>query len=563
MRILFCKRVLFLIGLIISFSAHSFEYHQQMIVHNGAVISQLNQCGVHRVDNLSLSRDLSESLSAAEMVSQLGSAPELGFSGFLRGMTSSEPKINNGDIALFSPFGDGVISWVRNGDIFYSPTGRNLDGGDKTKLLWNIWHPTPKNLATYNGAVIIRGEGSAAKYNYLTVIDNALKSSKSIRRFTINGIAFIGAYKGGIYVQHNDGRVGFSTSLAALNNVFSMPIVAPAGSPRIQQIIDYKGGALFVASNGVYASQSAREVFSGSNVKKLLNGNPGITSVANYGGFENIESHTVTVDKYKNNNFVSRDTRVNKIKKDGSLGLLVSLKSGHIYFSADGNNLVGGGKTSVVAKPIDADAIKNAYTFYWQRAQGLDPWQVAPDVTTKVFLANSWDSVKLVNTDWSFGAKGIQYIATGLAFDFAGNPVTVDVYDKGWSGFQYKWRYRSTAEGIFSQTSKQNYFGDDGVLVRPSGCAVIVAATSEVLPNENFKPNSLISFGVGSNGVDWDFVVDASSACDLLISKTKEAVKKGVDPKGHAVTLFEILSGLAQRHIDKNNYVENYCVQNF
>src|SRR5690606_33748015 len=102
---------------------------------------------------------------------------------------------------------------------------------------------------------------------------------------------------------------------------------------------------------------------------------------------------------------------------------------------------------------------------------------------------------------------------------------TVDVYDKGWSGWEYKWRYRSTSEGVFSQTTNQNYLGDDGVLVRPkSGCAIIVAATSEVLPNENFQPSSLISFGVGSNGVDWNFVVDAKSACNLLISKAKDAV---------------------------------------
>lgn len=562
MRSTFISSLFVLSTLVSPVSALAFDYYQQLIVHKGSVISQLNSCGVHRVDNLSLATNASGNISASELVQQLG-VGTTSFSGFLRGMTGSEPKVNNGNIAHFVPFGDGVVSWATNGDIYYSPTGRNLDGGDKSKLLWNIHHPNMKNLATYGGSVILRGEGSASKYNYLTVIGNALQSNKSMRRFTINGIAFIGAYKGGIYVQHNDGRVGFSASLSSLNNVFSMPIVAPAGSPRIHQIIDYKGGALFVASDGIYASQRAQEVFTGPNVQKLHSGNPGFTSVANYGGLENIESHTVTLDKYINEQHVSREKRVNKVKKEGSLGLLVALKDGYIYHSPDGKNLVGGGKTVTVAGPVDTQALKDAFRFYRQRALGLDQWQDPPNFNIKVFLANSWDSVKLVNTDWSFGSQGIQQVANGFAFDFAGNAATVDVYDKGWSGWEYKWRYRSTSEGGFSQTTNQNYFGDDGVLVRPkSGCAIIVAATSEVLPNENFQPSSLISFGVGSNGVDWNFVVDAKSACNLLISKAKDAVQKGLNPRNYSLTIYEILAGLAQKHVS-DNYVNSYCVHNF
>ncbi len=544
-------------SLLTPLSAYSFEYHQNMIVHKGAIISQLNNCGVHRVDNLTLPINGYDPYLAQNMVNQLGAGNSVNFTGFFRGMTNSEPRVNAGDIARFSTFGEGVVSWSANGDVYYSPTGRNLDGGDKSTLLMNIYHPNIKNMATYKGSVILRGEGSAAKYNYLTVIDNALQANRTMRRHTINGIAFIGAYEGGIYVQHNDGRIGFSTSLDALNDVFSMPIVAPAGSPRIDQIIDYKGGVLFVASNGVYASQNPKEIFSGAQVEKLLDQNPGITSVASYGGLEHADIHTVTLDKYKNETHSSRETRVSKVEKEGSLGLLVALKSGYIYHSLDGKNLLGGGATVRVAGPVDTQALTEAFTFHQQRVSELNaPWGGTPevkkgDVKVKVFLANQGNSITLINRDWSFGTPGAQYVASGLAFDFAGNPATLNVYNKGWSGFEYKWRYKQTAEGVFSQTTKQNVIGDDGVLVRPtSGCAIIVAVTSNLIPDENYQPNSIIQFGVGSNGMDWNFILNGVSACKLMITKVKDAVRKGIDPSGDALTLFEVLAGIGQTYFD-------------
>src|SRR5690606_32559575 len=143
-------------------------------------------------------------------------------------------------------------------------------------------------------------------------------------------------------------------------------------------------------------------------------------------------------------------------------------------------------------------------------------WIYPKDVKVNVYLANQWDSVKLINADWNVGV-GLKRQATAVAFDFAGNPATVDVYDKGWSGMEYKWRYKKTSTGIFSQSTKVNVLGDDGVLVRPSsGCAIIAAVTSTEIPDETFSPTSPISISISidaNNTGAWSFMLDGSAAC--------------------------------------------------
>lgn len=345
-----------------------------------------------------------------------------------------------------------------------------------------------------------------------------------------------------------------------------MQTVAPAGSPRIQQVIDYKGGVLFVASNGIYTSKTPTQVFSGSDVKKILDRNPGITSVANYGGQDNIESYTVTVDKYKNEKFVSRETRVNNIKKEGTLGLLVALKNGYIYHSPDGNNLLGGGKTVIAATPINTDGMKNALATFMSSVKKKENWIYPKDVKVNVYLANQWDSVKLINADWNVGV-GLKRQATAVAFDFAGNPATVDVYDKGWSGMEYKWRYKKTSTGIFSQSTKVNVLGDDGVLVRPSsGCAIIAAVTSTEIPDETFSPTSSISISISidaNNTGAWSFMLDGSAACKLVLSKAQEQLGKKVDSNKYVLNLYEYFAAMAMAHVSGDGYLTKYCTHTF
>src|SRR5690606_16854177 len=145
--------------------------------------------------------------------------------------------------------------------------------------------------------------------------------SRSIRRFTVPGVAFAGANKTGIYVQYDDGSVRFSTDLKALDNIPKMTLAASPGSPKISHIIDYKGGSLIVTDKGVYTSSTPGKLFSGEGVQKIMEGNPGITSIVNYRGENVIDKYKVTVDRYKNEKFVSRETKITQITREETLGV--------------------------------------------------------------------------------------------------------------------------------------------------------------------------------------------------------------------------------------------------
>lgn len=476
-------------------SVSAISYNYKMIEYKGGIISELNNCGPVYTDN----------------------------GKYLMGQRNLTARLTTKNISIieFGSVGNGVAAFLDNGDIYFSPDGRYLDGGGSTKKLANL----PVVINTIRGGVIsvdssITGYGNylitmvPSTYQVATGIRGTIKEtwhkhdikiyephrqSSPIKSFSINKkekIRIIGVANNYIYVQLSDKTIGYFSSLGALENPSNLRVLHSSVGIEIDKLIPYRGGLLAYNRNSVYWSSNPSHVISGSGVKVLYSGARNISSLVNYGGLASEDGGS-------------------------SRGIIVSFEDGYIYFSPNGNNLAGGGTSSTLVFPIDTNKIKSQLKKY------LDGLASASFLTTTVSGTQYIYRDPVTNSAININNLSVRFLNRGESSDYAKNfilfngtgnsrvtsvvsdlggvPATVTVYDKGWDGIEYKWRSRGNRNGLFTHSVSESYFGAPEIRIKATNSCVVAASYEEI--GGEGEP-----FTVGDWNLNADFTVSRNNA---------------------------------------------------
>ncbi len=500
-----------------------------MIGFKGGVISELNNCGPTYTDN----------------------------GKYLLGQRNLTAKLttSTSDVATFVEVSGGVATLMTNGDLYFSPDGRYLDGGGNTVKLLTINYKYEKpfggmrgspsvdtylntSLGVLGNSLIIAQTRDGAAYGAgrvvstkrvcgfrsgtctnqniyelgyrsdITSVDLPSRSAESfsygspVRRFD----RVLGGSNGFMYVQFSNGDIGRFDSIAALKGVDSATILHSA-APRIEKVIPYRHGLAAYNKTTVYWSNNASQVVAGSDVRVLYSGVRNITSLLNYGGAAANES---------------------SLRVNATAGLVTAFDDGYIFFSPDGNNLSGGGSSYELVRAFDTEQMKlklknyldslSSASYLTSDFGGGNVFQyINPVNGSKINIKNL--TVKLLNRgDSADYAKNIIFFngtgtsqVTSLVSGFDGDATTVTVYDKGWDGIEYKWRDRGSRTGLFAYTTDGSYIGAPEIKIKASNGCVLAATYEEI-------GGSGEAFSVGNWNLNADFTVANNSAGNYAIA---------------------------------------------
>lgn len=448
----------FFIALLFSVNSVAFEYNQKMIEYQGGIISQLNNCGVtYNKDGV--------------------------FSRGLYGVTSNISSLEN-DVVDFKKMNNGVVSVLSDGQIYFSPNGRSIDGGNESVLVGKVPLDAPcqggyacyilpdatilgmdvqnayiavltsKKLFIYNFVDV--GPTYSVNFDFSYTVMTGWRNSTTIKPVFISSVD----YNGGIfYVQFSNGDIKYANSLGELASTGKLTLLQ-AAAPLIGQITPYKTGVatLLKDSRVIYAPDIKKPVtgnllYDGRTQKK-------VSSIMGYGGY-------------------------------GSSSIFVNFLDGYTTYSPYGTDLLGGGETVEVMKPIDLSAVRSKLVSQFEpiKQQQINSYgHIVVKTEMGVKILNKGDSIEFSGS-WAVGYNGSNVIAAN-AVDFSGKPVAVRVFDKGWDGIEYKWRGRGEQLGTIIHSHDFDQVGKSEIkLTSHKGCA-IVAGVSQVgeFPNP-FKKN--------------------------------------------------------------------------
>lgn len=454
------KWILFL-GIIFSFSSSfAFEYNQKMIEYQGGVISQLNNCGVsYNKDGI--------------------------FSRGLHGITSPISSPEN-TVVDFKKMGEGVVSVLDDGRVYYSPNGRSLDGGNESILIRDIeldYRPCTSPRCT--GIVTAKILGLEVQGDYIAILttqkmymlnfqagrlnqsvdhDFSYTQSCNFRGcqptvITTKMISAVSVNGGLFYVQFSNGDIRYSSSIGELAATKQLRSLQSA-APPIKQIVPYGVGiaTLLNDSRIIYSSNitnptSGTLLYDGRNQKK-------VSSIMSYGGY-------------------------------GASNIFVNFIDGYTTYSPYGTNLLGGGDTIEVMKPIDTNAVRDKLVAQFEpiKQQQINSYGhlvVKTEIKTKIL--NKGDSIEFSGS-WAAGYDGSNIVAAN-AVDFSGKPVSVKVFDKGWDGIEYKWRGRNEQKGTVIHSHDFDTVGRSEIKLTSQKTCAIVGGVSQIgeFPNP-FKTN--------------------------------------------------------------------------
>lgn len=440
--------------------SNAFTYDHKLIEYGGGIISQLNNCGV--------------SYSPDGM--------------FLRGTEGKSTKLDTkGEIESFIQYKKGIVSILSDRRVRFSPDPSNLDKGKivlrvqesdggppmngrlREQVMGSMGNPTLR-ISKHNDSVIIFTGRVAYK------IDNIDSPNVNIKRTGYGPINYGVSVNNTIYLQYEGGDVEMSNSFS---DIGARKHIVDRSAPPISEIIPYREGIATIAGTTagekVYYSNSKTNVTTGPNVKILYSGTDDIRHILNFGG------------------------------KDGeSSGLIGSFANGYVVYSPTGEiglehktafvlptydpftgtsgeayeqDIVTPRRNSYfLAKPINKQDVAIQLD---RHISNMDSPLIASALRQEeinIHLLNRFQSVELAE-NFFLGESGGGSVVTGLLIDISGKAASVKLSDKGWSGGEYKWRYRGVRTGEVNHTNDGGkIIGDTGIKIEAhQGCTVIAA----------------------------------------------------------------------------------------
>jgi hypothetical protein len=440
-------------------SSHAFNYEQRMESYNGKLVSQLNNCGVH--------------LTSGKR---------------LRGSEAADTLVSNNVVARFTKHKSGIVAVTDSGTVYYSPNGRNLDGGGSTIKIGQVSSGVA-SVSSYKNDIIVHAGGR------IFLITDALSSSRQTYSYYGGDTLFVGTYKDLIYLQRSDNTVKYTSNKWRLERIDWMTTMRWHGSKRIREIIPYRHGVATLTDAGLYWSTDPYQLITGEDTVRLLADTSKVVSIESHGGYSADQVYTVTVDRYRGDSHVGRDTETHDIEHEGSRGLYVALNNGDTFFSPDGKNLLGGGNTNRVTQGVDASLITQQVELYHEMFNSPNPPPKVSKIKSTVLARGAAETMA---EDWFFNTSS-KMSAAGWAMDFTGAPATVRLYDRGWSNWQYRWRDKGTQTGEFQLDTSGTFMGDNGVRIRAEGgCAIVTTVEFESTYTETWLS---VTWGIGDTNL--------------------------------------------------------------
>jgi hypothetical protein len=420
-----------LLYFIFSSLAYSFEYKQVLAEYNGAVIGSLNNCGVN-----------------------LSTNPK-----YLRGAGSVSLQDPGEEFLGITAFGErGIISVTKSKDVYYSPDALNLAGGGDTKYLGHI-----------NSNIISLSLFEVANENIAIIHLNEGNDSSTVLKVRSNSLDIV-SYKPSKFMGYADNKVFIQKFSGA---IFSYPSIHDYLSNKnaqyiettektIENIKSFNAGILTLADGSLYYS-TIKKLISGSDVQFM------------YPNIQRKITQMITV---------AGDTTYIPIVS-GDITFFIPQANDHIILALKDGSIIWNNKK--VLSITSATEIENqlAYMLY-----KLDfPYNSLPyDIFVHLRLNGEIDSVENVKVNFLnygqskeygnsfFLAENIEDQTMGLVMGFNGLPTTVKVEDKGWSGFQYKWRGRGNRTGTFDHTYDSSWIGENKMRIKATHSCSVVAA---------------------------------------------------------------------------------------
>lgn len=535
---------LFLLVGVLPLNSMAFEYNTEMVEFNGGVISQLNNCGARYTASGRL----------------------------IWGLTSQGPQLQSNDETITELYSvsDGVVAIIESGEAFFSPDGKNLSGGGSTRSLGKY-----DSVKAFDDRIFllnrtsrrsaVRGIGGTtytmSKYR---VIHNPGKASETetnieIERadkvqYDILGIANDQIYLREYTYSEPVNPRGSPTiellniiSVANLNDLLSesgtykvvhtversapvrgtgRSILNPVVHSRIstvEEVIPYNGGVLAYGEKWVYVSRDTDALFEGSGVTQIYDGDQKISSLLNRGG-------ETSVDGYE-------------------LGITTTYKDGRSYFSPDGLSLNGGGNTTQFTAPVSGDSVTGMLSNYVKTVTGNT---VTVNKTTWAIL-NRGQTADFAEGFFVGSSNSNGYgKVVGFASTFDGGAAEVRLYDKGWDGWEFKWRDRGTVEGVVDiETSQKSIIGDTGIRIRAEkGCVLFAGAetiSQEVEPIE-FSWNVAPDGSFVNPSVDFGGAISLFKVWEILTDQETEV--GSIQPKSIYELILAILYEVKWERVD-------------
>lgn len=450
-------------------SASAFTYNQILAEYNGGIIGSLNNCGV----NFSV-------------------APQ-----YLRGAGSVSLQPPGEYYYAISALGEsGIVSIVNNGDVFYSPNGLNLSGGGSTVHLGKVeevssFSERPSIVEIKDeGKVLIQTVRKRAVSRVIVVDSSGVQDS-----YVTANWRFIGYSNGKIFSQDPLGNVYLFESLYDQKNFINAKYIETT-SKAIQSIKDYNQGRLILADGSLYYSWDRDKLLSGENVENLYPENNG-----------KITQMVVIPDAP---NFVP--------VANMDVTFFVPISNDNVVFATQEGSVKWNNK--VALRPINLESIQEQLEGVF--SPGLVQIEESPAIL-------EFRGRKEYGSGFFVGSSIYNFTA-GVVLGLNGKPATVELLDKGWSGFEYKWRSRGEVTGFFAHGYDNNYIGENEIRIDADySCTAVAAVSFEHLDPYQFElkmDNFFTRSETHTSGVPglpvpvpitkWSLVNAFLSACDKI-----------------------------------------------
>lgn len=447
------KLALLMLVISIGVKVNAYDYNQILTEYNGGIIGSLNNCGVN-----------------------LSANPK-----YLRGAGSISLQSPGTEYLSITKLGEaGVVSVTKATNVFYSPDGLHLSGGGNTislgkmpTSLWEFWtmnHAagvgmwTGQNLTAKKVfSVEVKDENKVLLFAPFERSDDVLMvvSSSEAQHVSLNeGTSFIGYAHGKIYQQKNTGEIYTYQSIDDLLN-YNPERYIETSTKNIEAIKSFNSGVLTLADGSLYYSEDMNKLLSGGGIENKYSSHNG--SIANMEVIPNEEILTFNI----NGNEILIPT-----KKDN-----VILAHGDGKISWDGE---------VVIKPVNIDALKS----YLVQSLGLS----SGARLVKSDMLNYNDSVKYGSG--TFVGASVNDATMAIAVGLNGLPATVNIEDKGWTNWEYKYRSKGKRTGAFNHEYGGEIIGDNKMKVIAShSCTAVVSVTDTNLTPFEYNTSLDASFG--------------------------------------------------------------------
>jgi len=436
-----------------------------MVEYKGGIVSQLNNCGV----------------SYTPTGRYLWGA----------GRLTTDLQSNSKTISKLYNASNGILSVTSDGEAYFSPDGRYLTGGNSSTRYLGKYD----EAQAYGNTIILqnrstkRVKGRVVRMaSTLKVYTNPGSASESVKTVTL--------VKDSALLKNSIGSAPdewyYEVVGGANDEIFLREVILtqrPSKNPRLRVRSEYlslvavKDIADLSSESGSFRklhviqktprvrNRPAKvlnqpEMNLVGNIKKIIPYNEGLLTYTNDQIIVSSNTSNVVTGSGTNVLNTSGKTISSVLQRGGAgyeRGLLVAYTDGTSYFSEDGQNLVGGGKTSQITSPFNTSDIRSELNAYLknERHSTYSDGNTAVVDSIKVSILNKGESEEF-SKNFIVGKSGTEgsSAVSAIAGQLDGDPATVKVYNKGWSNWQYKWRYQGKQTGLIEHSYDAQVIAD-------------------------------------------------------------------------------------------------------